>query len=226
MNKPPSFFSFLIPKTKLIKELLYPRVRCLACGEEKELIESGLCHLCKETLDSDFDLVARSIGPAICHGAFAYEEKGPAAGLIRRLKFSGIEDCGKVLGEYCAKAVEMPGLDIDLIVPVPISKRRIYERGFNQSEIIAGDISARLNIPWRSIIEKKKHTKAQSDLGRDERITNVIGAYESQDAKNLKILLIDDVVTTGATALECRFVLMRSGASRVHIFCAAVTPPS
>ncbi|MGI5899208.1 MAG: ComF family protein [Christensenellales bacterium] len=209
-----------------IKELLYPRVRCLACAEERELLENGLCLDCKEKLDQDFALLTRPINSAICHGAFAYEETGPAAGLIRRLKFSGIEDCGKVLGEYCAKAAELLSLDVDLIVPVPISKRRRYKRGFNQSAIIAAEVSRRLNIPSRELIKKKKHTKAQSDLGRDERITNVIGAYESLDAKNLKILLIDDVLTTGATTLECRFVLMRSGASRVYILCAALTPLS
>ncbi len=222
----PSFLALLNKQLNQIKELLYPRVRCLACGGEAQLFESGLCSACKEMLDSDFTLLTRHVGSCICHGAFAYEEKGPAAGLIRRLKFSAIEDCGKILGEYCANAIELLGLDIDVIVPAPISKRRKYNRGFNQSKIIAAEVSRRLNIPWKELICKKKHTKAQSDLARDERITNVLGAYEAQDASNLKILLIDDVLTTGATALECRFVLMRAGASRVHIFCAAMTPPS
>ena len=208
----------------LIEFLLYPGICCLSCGEETELDENGLCPICKERLDDGFSLYTRHIDAAICHSAFIYDDNHPAGMLVRRLKFGGISECGVVLGDYCAKAFELLGADLDVIVPVPISIQRYRDRGLNQSKVIADKISTELGIPCKNLLKKKRHTRAQSSLNKTQRMTNVLDAYVvSGDVKGLKILLIDDVLTTGATTMECRFTLMRAGASQVHVFCATMT---
>jgi ComF family protein len=110
---------------------------------------------------------------------------------------------------------------IDLIVPVPISRQGLQKRGFNQTELLAKQISKGLRVKMDStVIRRVKETPSQTELSREEREKNLLCAFEVTDKKkiaNKKILLVDDVYTTGSTGRECTRTLLRAGAAKVCI---------
>ncbi|MEK6680504.1 MAG: ComF family protein [Nitrospirota bacterium] len=115
--------------------------------------------------------------------------------------------------------------DNSLIVPVPLHKKRLNERGFNQSLLIAHHLSKSLNIPL-SIdgLQRVRWTRPQIELSREERLRNVKGAFAVRDGisfKGKKLLLIDDVYTTGATVNECARMLKKAGAKEINVFTIA-----
>lgn len=116
------------------------------------------------------------------------------------------------------RARELPLSRIDLVVPIPLHLSRKRERGFNQAELLAARIASRLSIRLETgIIKKTRHTTPQSALTRSERIENAKGCYQtSADLTGKSILLVDDVVTTGATLAECALALRGTGARHVY----------
>jgi len=113
----------------------------------------------------------------------------------------------------------------DIICAVPIHKKRKAERGYNQSELIAKEISKKLqNIEYKDILIKTKNNKRQSDLKREDRIDNVRNVYEirnKQIIKDKKIIIFDDVYTTGNTVNECSRVLKENGANKILVLTLA-----
>ncbi len=109
--------------------------------------------------------------------------------------------------------------DFDYIIPVPLHKTRLKERGYNQSELIAQHISEYIHVPMRTdILHRIRATERQSSLQRLDRITNVQGAFEcSEDVSGKKIILFDDICTTGSTLRECALPLHEAGA---EVICA------
>jgi len=113
----------------------------------------------------------------------------------------------------------------DIIMPIPISKKRMKQRGYNQSTLIAKNLAKMLNIEYKeNVLVKIKDNKPQSELGQHERSANVKGVYKIKALRNIyikKILLIDDIFTTGSTANECARVLKENNANSVGIFTIA-----
>ena len=113
----------------------------------------------------------------------------------------------------------------DIIMPIPISKKRMKQRGYNQSTLIAKNLAKVLNIEYKeNVLVKIKDNKPQSELGQHERSANVKGVYKLKVPRNIyqkKILLVDDIFTTGSTANECARVLKEKNANRVGIFTIA-----
>lgn len=113
----------------------------------------------------------------------------------------------------------------DIIIPVPISKRRKMQRGYNQTELVAKDIAKMLNIKLgNNILIKKIDTKAQSELSKKDRVINIKNVFRIIDYKTIKdknILIFDDIYTTGSTANECAKVLKIAGANRVGVLTIA-----
>lgn len=113
----------------------------------------------------------------------------------------------------------------DIIIPVPISKKRLKNRGYNQSLLYVKDISKENNIQLENkVIIKIKNNNAQSSLNKEEREQNVQGVYKvinSKKVKNKKILLLDDIYTTGSTLNECSKELIKAGASYIDVFTIA-----
>ena len=115
--------------------------------------------------------------------------------------------------------------DFDFITSVPISRQRFLSRGYNQSELIAKEIAKQLDIPYVMCIHKHKHTIAQSLLRKRKRLTNIRGAFiaDTKKIQNKRILLIDDVITTGSTMNECANELLKNNAEFVAGLSFAIT---
>ena len=139
---------------------------------------------------------------------------------LLRYKFSGIRSYGEAFGRFLAMKVLNQKLeDFDVLTWVPISKKRRAERGYDQSELIAKAIAKELAVPCIATLQKTRHNLAQSlQPNAAARKANVLGVYSiasSLDLTDKQILLIDDIMTTGATLSECSRVLLTAGAKNV-----------
>jgi ComF family protein len=175
------------------------------------LDEAGQCSLCRLGLNG-FDQVY-SFG--------AYE--GSLRELIHLYKFGGVQPLSRPLGALLARALPRE-TNFDAIVPMPLHWRRRWERGFNQSDFLAQEIARRWNTPVRRLVHRKRATVPQAGLTSAQRRLNVRAAFSVKPGLKLtgqRILLIDDVLTTGATASACARALKRAGASQVTFLALA-----
>ena len=146
---------------------------------------------------------------------------------IHALKYQGQRRVAGALGFLMAGvASREQGMDsVDLIVPVPLHSRRYVERGFNQAELIAGSVGRYLGVPVAGhVLFRLRQTRSQSRLSRGDRRDNLRGAFQVAnpgDVAGRSVLVVDDVLTTGATADECSRVLLRAGAREVYVLTAA-----
>ena len=146
---------------------------------------------------------------------------GEVRALIHAFKFNACDEALPILAEYMADAVQ--NRDFDCITPVPLHPRRLRLRGVNQALLMAERISLRLSIPVRQLLQRNRYQKPQSRLGPEERQFNVAGAFScKEDVKGLRILLLDDVRTSGNTAHFCARALREAGAESVCLCTAAV----
>jgi ComF family protein len=146
--------------------------------------------------------------------------EGILAEAISQMKFHGLKRLSKTLGTLLLD-LELPV--IDGILPVPLSVKGLRERGFNQALLMARVLSKSLQVPlFMDILWKKKETLPQIGLSKKERSTNLKKAFEVKgNIKGLRLLLVDDVMTTGATVTECSKVLMNAGAQEVIVLTLA-----
>lgn len=175
------------------------------------LDEQGRCSLCRLGL-TGFDKV---------YTFGSYEDT--LRGLIHLFKYNQIRPLARPLGALLARAIPREHR-FDLIVPMPLHWRKRWSRGYNQSELLAKEIARRWGVPVKKIVRRVKDTAPQAGLTNSKRRLNVRGAFKtSANLKGLRVLLIDDVLTTGATASACASVLKRAGASHVAVAAVART---
>jgi ComF family protein len=143
---------------------------------------------------------------------------------LHRFKFKKRKKLTRPLGILMVKYLSHnPGIEmkkVDVIIPVPLHRKRLRQRGFNQAELLARVISKYFEKPVVSALERVKNTRAQFDLPREERFKNIAGAFKVSDPKavfNRRVLLLDDIYTTGSTIAECARALRIAGARRVEI---------
>ncbi|MFZ4648869.1 MAG: ComF family protein [Patescibacteria group bacterium] len=201
---------------ELILDFLFP-LRCLGCQREG----FWLCPSCVETLplDPSYERFERILVFSVCD-----YEKNIIKKIIKICKFSGVRDLATILGHLVIRgAVHFPEIKDLLennssliIIPIPLSPRRERERGFNQSLIIAQEISDYFKIPLLDKL-KKSERKPQSGLSANKRAKNIEAAFfwAGGNLSNYRIILIDDVVTTGSTLSEAAKILKQSGAKRI-----------
>jgi ComF family protein len=219
--------------TNLIWDLIFP-VYCLGCGKN---LKNGnfLCPDCFLKININKTLFCGKCrarlpeNKKICHLDFPYT-LGAATSysdeavkeLIHNLKFNGARRAAKPLGEILIKYLK--GLDFNLesflVIPVPLGKKRLRSRGFNQAELLAQEVSAYFNILVASnALVRNKETKPQTELKSfDERFSNLEESFFVSDEKiisNKNILLIDDVSTSGATLSAAASALKKSGAKKI-----------
>ncbi len=234
-------------------DLVYPP-SCLACREAVGA-HGGLCASCWsgmgfierpycERLGTPFERDAATPGmislEAAAHPpvfararAVARYDSEAARGLVSRLKFYDRLELAEPMGRWMARAGAELLADADLIAPTPLHRLRLASRRFNQSAALARVISRESAVPLDTMaLERVKQTSPQVGLSRSQRAANLAGAFRVEPEARariagLKLVLVDDVLTTGATANAAARALLKAGATRVDllVFAKAVTAP-
>lgn len=202
----------------LIAHLLYPW-KCVFC--ESVLKDTDICRECEEKLPYTVGDSAMQKFPFIdkCVSPLYYKDKVRAS--VHRYKFGGCSAYSRRYAALMSDCVEnnLDCRSIDVISWIPLSKKRLHQRGYDQARLLAEEIAAKTGLPCRQLLQKVKNNSAQS-LTRDakQRRENVAGVYaldDGADVSGLRILLVDDVVTTGATMSEAARILRKAGAKSV-----------
>ena len=193
---------------------------CGACTDRVGVITPPWCQRCgrpwEEPLTSCADCPSRVID--VARAPFLY--RGPLARAVRGMKFSGWHALGTPLAAAMSQ-VAGDLLPADAVTWVPLSTRRLRRRGFDQAEVLARALGKSLDLPVRCLLVRRRDTPAQARKGGAERRRALEGAFEPTDGAGGTILLVDDVLTTGATAAACVRALRRGGAARVSLLTAA-----
>lgn len=197
-----------------VVDLLFPP-RCAFCGKSGV---HGVCPDCEAALPYCRTPQHERTGIGACLAPLRYEESVRDA--LLSYKFHGAQSRCEGFGEILAQAVaEHFSGEFDLVSYVPVSAKRKAERGYDQAFLLARETCRHWGVSPEPLLKKTMHNSAQSSLSsREERKKNVRGAYEavnSEKIRGARILLIDDILTTGATLSECVRVLQEAGAERV-----------
>jgi len=190
---------------------------CIACRtpflNRFPLDESGRCALCRLGL-AGFDEVY----------SFGWYEGGLRK-MIHLFKYTGVRPLARVFGKYLKRALPIDR-EFDVVIPMPLHWKRRWNRGFNQAALLAREVARRFNVPVSSLVRRKRATPTQAGLTHAKRRANVRGAFKVKRGvrlHGLRVLLIDDVLTTGATAAACARELKRAGAAHVTVLALART---
>ncbi len=209
---------------------IYPP-RCAGCGEPGSL----LCEACREKLHPVGEHFCRKCGKPLKKGAHCrlcrahefrfqasrapYIYDGPAAAMIKSLKYNSNLSLVPLMADLLSAFWRELNWDIDIVIPVPLSEERRAQRGFNQSEMLARAFAKRtgLKADPRALM-KIRHTLQQVGLNAEQRRENLNGAFAAEEVlvRGKRVLLLDDVMTTGSTFAECSAVLLDKGAKSVN----------
>jgi ComF family protein len=195
-----SICSFRLPKTRYTRHPENPLYRSLS---SKWPIESAIAWL-------------------------YYQKGGLAQPLLHRIKYSGGEELGVYAGKQFAKEIisNKGDTDWDILVPVPLHPRKLRFRGYNQSAAIAKGMSEILQIPMQEkALQRIKYAKSQTQSSREKRMEKLINAFEAHTNQLLekKVLIVDDVITTGATIGSCIKAIEKVGCIKIGVAALAVT---
>lgn len=227
-------------------DMLYPR-NCIGCGgaapepfnyicwdcwSDTARIEAPFCDRCGDpvagSVDHEFICYSCSAEqPAFDGARSAARYDGVVGEALRQLKYEKAlwmaPDMAELL-QNCLKA-EYPGRKFDLIIPVPLYHVRRRERGYNQSAVLAGELGRRIQLKSvPGMLRRIRPTTTQTNLTAPQRLSNVNNAFKSRRPKWLagrRVLLVDDVMTTGATVNACAKALKKGGALSVHVVTVA-----
>ncbi len=230
-----------------ILEKIYPSdIKCFLCGEEIKDNELGLCDKCAEQIEWNEKICLKCGSPCktmanFCLHCQKHKRKfafarapliysGKVALAIQKFKYEG----KKYLAKYFAKIMKLEldkminnGISIDIITYVPLSKERQKERGYNQSLLLARELSKLTGIPISSgNLLRVRNTKTQTSLSFKERQANLDKAFtvlDKEEFKDKNILLIDDVLTTGSTADHCSDILKKAKVKNIYVLTFATT---
>ena len=203
--------------------LIFPP-KCVLCRKLLTKEETDLCHDCRQSAEV-FTRAKRKI-PFVAHWTALWYYKDNVRKSIHRFKFYGFQHYANIYGRLLALRLDSESLtDVDMVSWVPISGLRKLKRGYDQSRLLAKAVAKELRVTPLPVLRKIRHTKPQSSLtGESFRRANVSGAYKVVDMERIagkRILLLDDVVTTGATASECARMLVTYGAKEVYVAAVA-----
>lgn len=203
----------------LLSQWLYPP-KCVLCGKLLEKEETDLCHRCR--VDAPDCPVLRTKYPYLNSWVALWYYDDMVRRSLLRYKFYGKRRNAEVYGRLLGmKLMREDLLDFDILTFVPISAKRRRQRGFDQVELLAEKLGSQIGKAPQPLLKKIRDNPAQSRIsGQAERRANVLGVYQvlhPEQVVGKKILLLDDIVTTGATASECARVLLTAGAKEVHL---------
>ena len=220
-----------------IINLFFPKV-CSGCSSFLLSNENVICTVCRHDipltnhhLNPENDAFKKFYGriPVVHTSAlFYFHKKGIVQELIHNLKYKGHEEIGAILGEWYAEDLKTIDLlqSVDEIIPVPLHRRKLKERGYNQVTAFGKALSSGLNVNYNdSILVRNVYSKTQSKknlLGRTEGIESTFDVSFTEKNHNKHFLLIDDVITTGATLEACSRALLKIPGVKISIVCMAM----
>ena len=224
--KPISFWSALL-------DLISPRT-CVVCGQRLSVSEETICSKCNLhlprtgfQLDSYENIMAKMFWGQIpierATALFYYEPHAETANILYEMKYKNHPEIGEVMGRMMARELQMSNFfeGIDGIIPVPLAKKRQRQRGYNQSHELAKGISEVTGLPiYNKVVRRNAFEGSQTSLGRWERNENVEHVFELKEASTVQgkhLLIVDDVVTTGATVIACAKELCKAGGVRISV---------
>ncbi len=194
---------------------------CPTCFENTKLILNPICQICGDRLYHGKDVVCdRCRNQAVAFTAIRSwaEYSDPLQSAIHRLKYRNDRGLAEVLSQPMVNQLDRYHWLIDLILPVPLDEARRKARGYNQAALLARPISWRTGIPIsENSLFRSRRTRPQVGLSISDRTENVAGAFkaESKSISEKKLLIVDDVITTGATINACAQALIKAGAAQV-----------
>ncbi|MBE6955644.1 MAG: ComF family protein [Ruminococcaceae bacterium] len=202
-----------------VLDLLYPP-KCVFCRKLLSRGEQGWCRACEKKIPY-YDEKITGDYFTFCVAPLEYRDDVREA--IHRFKFSALDCYAEVFAPLVAESLAYHGVQADLLTWVPVSRTRKRERGYDQAEALCRSLSKLLGLPARPLLTKTVDNKAQSSLDSLQRKANVLGVYSALNTElfaGKRVLLVDDVITTGATLSECSRVLLTAGA--LQVTCAAI----
>lgn len=201
-------------------------VWCAECKTQTAVLHPPLCGHCGYPLPDP-----QAECPA-CQGRhFAFTQArawgaygGPLRRAILKLKHKRNRELGLVLSQHMAEVLP-PRWGVELVVPVPLSVRRLAQRGYNPVDLLAGPLATQLGLPLAAdALQRRRDTRPQMDLQVEQRWANVHGAFVGQAAAaSCRVLLVDDIITTGATVHAAARALRAAGATSVYVLALART---
>jgi ComF family protein len=213
-------------------DLIFPR-NCALCKRALFDFEPCLCTICQGMLPKanfhlrpfDNELTSKLQGLMPVHRVMAFlrfTKKGKSQTLLHLLKYKNKPELGEELGRLYGLSLLDNGFGgaWDVLVAVPLHALKKQRRGYNQSECFARGLSKVMGIPYRELLVRKKFTTTQTNKSRLERLENVEEVFalnEGQVTQGLRILLVDDILTTGATLCGCAQTLLQGGAKHVDL---------
>ena len=232
-----------------ILRIFYPE-KCMFCGSITKGEENFICKNCRQTVDFCKELKCCiicgkpqiSLGEKeICYpcqtktyrsykrATAVVKYNDATSGGIKRYKSGNGEIVGETMGKMMAERVReaFGEISFDFMTGIPPSDKRVIERGFDPVGVLCKSLSKELSVPYKKYcIKKIRETKKQSSLDYEHRLRNMIGAfglYDGTDLKGKRILLVDDVMTTGATLEEGAYVLKKGGGKEIYLVTFATT---
>ena len=219
-------------------DLIAPRT-CVVCGRRLSISEQVVCGTCYLHLPRtgyaadpyENEMAKRFYGRIPIERAaalFFYEGGSEVSRIIFQMKYHGHPEIGVEMGRCAATEFALEGFfdGIDAIVPVPLAKKRERERGYNQSMEIARGVAAVTGLPlWPRVVSRKKFSDSQTHLGQLGRLENVAEAFTLNDGDTIRgkhILMVDDIVTTGATIHACANAMKGVEGLRVSVLSLGV----
>ena len=216
-----------------VLDLISPRL-CVVCGQRLTVSEEVICSKCNFHLPRtgfQQDPYENEMAKLFWHqipieratALFYYEAHSETANILYELKYKSHPEIGEVMGRLVAKELQPSGFfdGIDGIVPIPLAKKRQRQRGYNQSLEIARGISEITNLPiYNKVVRRNVFEGSQTNKGRWERNENVEKVFEMTDTSPIQgkhLLIVDDVVTTGATILACAQELCKAGNVKISV---------
>ncbi|MGN1433455.1 MAG: ComF family protein [Ruminococcus sp.] len=207
-----------------VKDILFP-VRCPYCETVISKTEYA-CEDCKKKFPSPA-IIKYAVGGYKCTSPFPYD--GIFKKAVKKFKFGNKGGYAKQLAFPMVQSIleSYPGVNFDLITCVPMHKKRLIERGYNQAELLAKECAKIMNIPYFDTLEKFRENREQHSIKASERAKNVRGVYRTIDKElvtDKNILIIDDIITTGNTLGECAGTLIKSGCNSVNcaVLCSVI----
>ncbi len=197
-----------------IWETLFPYIpRCVVCGTEKD-VSAYLCPVCATEIDA-LRLGQTNAAGITAYAAYHYD--GSAARIVQSYKYGGSRWLSAFMAQTMLHAAADAHIQFDCICHVPLHSMKRRKRGFDQAQLLAKRIAELTGKPCLAAIKRVRNTPSQTKLNAVERKTNMRGAFEAAQAVQGSVLLVDDVLTTGATVSECADVLKTAGAQSVTV---------